>query len=121
VPDAKKAARTAKRKESGGLLVVSITRLYNREPAFVASTPLMSMRIGEPFAVVNPADAEKLGLVEGDMVAVSFEGGEVQVQARVSADAPPNVVLVPRLMTNEAAPAVPTVGTLRKVEVVAHV
>lgn len=121
VPDAKKTARTAKRKESAGLLIVPITRLYNREAAFLASTPLMSMRIGKPFAMISPDDADKLGVADGDMVSLSFEGGEVQVQAKVSADAPPHVALVPRLMADEAAPAITTPGTLRKVEVVAHV
>ncbi|MCC7209579.1 MAG: NADH-quinone oxidoreductase subunit NuoG, partial [Anaerolineae bacterium] len=70
VPDAKKAARP-KHKDDSSLLIVPVTRLYNREAAFLASTPLMAMRIGEPFAVLNPDDAARLGIADGDVLGLS--------------------------------------------------
>ena len=48
-----------------------------------------------PFVEVNPADAERLGVGEGDLVQVSSRRGTVRLPARVRAGVRPGMVFVP--------------------------
>jgi formate dehydrogenase (NADP+) alpha subunit len=46
----------------------------------------------EELAIVNPRDAEALGIADGDMVRVTSRRGEVVTRAKVSGDCPPGLI-----------------------------
>ncbi len=118
---APKAAKAPKVKKDE-LLIVPIAELYDRKPAFAASEKLMESHIPAPYVVLNAKDAEKVGIVEGAPVAVSYAGQTVQATARVDAEAPAGAALLPRHLSEQSAPAVPVAGAVQKVaEVVPNV
>ncbi len=83
----------------GQLLLLPVTRLYNRERAFAASA-LMHARTPEPYAEISPADAKRLKISAGDMLAVAAAGlPVVHVRAVVSVDAPEHTLIIPRHLT----------------------
>jgi anaerobic selenocysteine-containing dehydrogenase len=87
---------------NGKLLLVPVTRLYNRERTFAPSI-LMHGRIPEPYAEISVADAERLNVREGDVIAVAVEGlPVVRVRAVVSVATPEHALILPRHLT--AAP-----------------
>jgi anaerobic selenocysteine-containing dehydrogenase len=47
------------------------------------------------FIELNPADAEKLGIADGDKVTVSSRRGTIRLPSRVSDIVPPEVVFIP--------------------------
>jgi anaerobic selenocysteine-containing dehydrogenase len=47
---------------------------------------------GEELVEMNPADAQRLGIADGEQVKVSSRRGEVEVKARVTEVSPPGVV-----------------------------
>jgi formate dehydrogenase alpha subunit len=49
----------------------------------------------EAFVEVNPADADILGVVDGEKLTVSSRRGSIKLKARVSKIVPPNVVFIP--------------------------
>lgn len=49
----------------------------------------------EAFVEVNPADADILGVNQGEMLTVSSRRGSIKLKARVSKIVPPNVVFIP--------------------------
>src|SRR5262249_34963647 len=98
------------------LLVVPTTRLYNRERAF-ASAQLLHARIPDPFVEINSAAAKKLGIADGDAVEVALDNGPTfKVWARVNGGAPKGSVVLPRHLTDEAAPLGISTGSVSKVQ-----
>ncbi len=89
-----------------GLTLIPTTWLYDRGTTFQPSR-LMHPRVPPPHLVVHPADAAQLGVADGDEVAVSFDGANVVVKARVAEHAPEGVVLMPRGL-GVPTPAEPT-------------
>ncbi len=102
-------------RKKGEMLVVPVRELYDRQPEFAASTALMHSHIAEPFAILNTADADKIGVVNGDRITVNFGAGTVDVLARVDAAAPAGAVLLARHLSNHPTPAIPIAGTVQKV------
>lgn len=104
----------------GDLLVVPVTRLYNRERVFQPTgEELMDARIGEPFALVSSADALSLGIVDGDMIEIVVgDGAPLVARARVNGGAPEGSIVLPRHLTEGVAPLTPAAGMVRKLEVV---
>jgi len=49
----------------------------------------------EPFVELNPADADVLGVGDGEKLTVSSRRGKIRLKARVSGIVPPNVVFIP--------------------------
>jgi len=49
----------------------------------------------EPFVELNPADADVLGVGNGEKLTVSSRRGKIRLKARVSSIVPPNVVFIP--------------------------
>ncbi len=49
----------------------------------------------EAYVEVNPADADVLGVVQGEFLTVSSRRGSIQLKARVSKIVPPNVIFIP--------------------------
>jgi NADH-quinone oxidoreductase subunit G len=103
---------------SGKVVAVPVTRLYNRERAFVPSEgELMSARIPQPFIEINVLDAKKWGIKSGDTVQVSV-GGAALLSARANVDgiAPVGAVLIPRNLGETPAPFAPVAVEVSKVE-----
>lgn len=83
----------------GQLLLLPVTRLYNRERTFAASA-LMHGRTPAPYAELNPADAQRLKISAGDTIAVAVDGLPVaHVRAVISAGAPERALVLPRHLT----------------------
>jgi NADH-quinone oxidoreductase subunit G len=83
--------------ESGGLLAVPVTRLYDRGRTVLPSH-LLRLRIPEPFVALNPADAARLGVQEGGLVEVRLAGAQAPARAgaRLDEHVPAGALLVPR-------------------------
>ncbi|MAU13171.1 MAG: hypothetical protein CL607_25365 [Anaerolineaceae bacterium] len=109
----KVASVKATKASKGELIALPITELYNRSNAFMPSG-LVHARVAVPYVTLSSSDADDLGLVDGDLVEVSFEGGAVRVRATVG-DVPAGVALLPQHLTDEPTPIVPTVVTLSKI------
>jgi hypothetical protein len=101
-----------------GLVVVPVRRLYDRAPEFYASE-LMHGRIPAPFVALNTADAERLGVVDGDLVAVQIDGATAEVLAVVDEYAPQGVALLPLYLDDSVLPQVPAAGRVQKIAVAA--
>ncbi len=96
------------------VIVMPITRLYNRQRSF-RPTLLLEPRILSPFVIVNSADAQNMGIVHGDVVEISAGESRVRVVANVSDEISPGAVALPRHMTDEAIPMTVTSGVIRRV------
>lgn len=113
VTDASASAITVKKDE---LLVVPVTRLYNRQRTFLASeAALMSSHIDAPNVVINEVDAKKLSINEGDQVEVSVGSVSLHVSAHVNNNAPEGVVLLPRNLSVTASVLTVGAGKISKV------
>ena len=103
--------------DNGKFLIVPTTRLYNRERAFRA-TDVVSPRVPAPFALLNPDDAQHLGVNAGDTVEIEVDDGPaVQVLARLDESMPRGSLALPRHLTTTAMPLKPAAGTVSKVTV----
>jgi predicted molibdopterin-dependent oxidoreductase YjgC len=78
-----------------GLLAVPITRLYDRGSTLVPSK-LLSARLQGPQVVLNPEDAERLGLELGKPAKMTLNGAQSKVSAHIDNSLPKGVVLIPR-------------------------
>lgn len=100
---------------TGDIVVVPTTRLYNRERTFLPSVAeLMGPRTDSAFVEVNAADAAVLHIADGELVTVTVDGSAVTARAHVNGAAPQGTVLVPRHLSETAAPLTVAVGTIRK-------
>ncbi len=97
----------------GEVLVMPITRLYNRQRNFRPSL-LIEPRIVEPFAIVNSEDAANLGIIQGDLLEISAGESQVRLRADVSDDIAVGAVAVPRHLTDAPIPMCATVGAINK-------
>ncbi len=107
--------------ENGEYLIVPVRELYDRQPEFNASRALMGTHIDQPYAILNTADANRLGIVHGDRIAVSFGSATLEADARVDAASPAGVIILPRHLSDVPTPAVPVTGGVKKVEALVNV
>ena len=98
----------------GQLVIMPITRLYNRQRAFRPSL-LMEPRILSPVALIHPDDAAEQGIVDGDAVEIRAGACNLRMRASVTDEIAAGAVAVPRHFTDEAAPLMPTAGTISRV------
>jgi NADH-quinone oxidoreductase subunit G len=83
--------------EEGQIVGVPVTRLYDCGQT-VTPSEILHSRIPEPFIVLNPVTGAPFGIAEGALVRLHLNGFSYEVQARLDADVPVNVALVPRSM-----------------------
>jgi NADH-quinone oxidoreductase subunit G len=103
-------------KTRGKLVIVPSVRLYNRERTFRPSAPVHA-RVPEAYAEINSADAKKLGIQDGDTVEITIQNAPaLRVRAHVNGGAPKGTVIVPRHLSDTAAPLAVTVGEVSKAE-----
>ncbi len=98
----------------GELLIMPVTRLYNRQRNFRPSL-LMEPRILTPYALINSADASAMGVIQGDLVEISAGESTLRVQAKTSDEIAVGVVALPRHMTDAAVPLSLTSGSINRV------
>ena len=79
------------------ILAVPITRLYDRGQTVVPSD-LLHQRIPEPYLVLHPQTARRMGIVNSSPVDLHLKGVVIQVTAFLDESVPENVALVPRSM-----------------------
>jgi len=79
-----------------GLIAFPVARLYDQGVTIMASS-LLHDRIGEPYVVLNAADADRLNIKDGALVRLLYgdQGGVVIAPARLDEHLPERVVLVP--------------------------
>jgi NADH-quinone oxidoreductase subunit G len=90
----KEAALRPKEKE---LLAVPVNKLYDLG-VMVASTELLEQRIGEVTVSLHSSTAEKLGVEEGQLVKLSFDGVNGEAVVKFDDTISTGVALVPRSM-----------------------
>jgi NADH-quinone oxidoreductase subunit G len=85
----------AERKPSGDLLLIPISRLYDRGATMLASE-LLSLRLAELKLAIHPEDAERLGLIGASRVELSWDGRASTVEFAIEQDVPRGAGLVAR-------------------------
>ncbi|MCY4146006.1 MAG: NADH-quinone oxidoreductase subunit NuoG [Chloroflexi bacterium] len=98
----------------GELLIMPITRLYNRQRSFRPSL-LVEARILDAYALIHPDDAANAGIIDGDMVEIVAGASRVHVRASVSSEIVAGGVALPRHLTDAAAPLSASAGTISRV------
>jgi NADH-quinone oxidoreductase subunit G len=91
-------AETAPRPKENELLAVPVTKLYDRGTTVMMSANLLRERIGSPSIVLHPESAKGLGVEDGQLVNISFDGVSGDVTAKLDDTISVGVVLVPREM-----------------------
>ncbi len=82
----------------GELIAVPVRRLYHRG-TLIAESHVLDPRTLSSYIQLSRADAERLGIADGDVVTVTFASGEREMTARVDGQAPNGAVLVPAPIT----------------------
>ena len=98
----------------GELLIMPITRLYNRQRNFRPSL-LMEARILATDAIIHPDDARALGIIPGDVIDIAAGESVIRARASVSDEMSTGAVALPRHMTEAAAPLSICSGTISRV------
>ena len=96
------------------VLIMPITRLYNRQRNF-RPTLILEPRILTPFAVINTEDAAAMGINEDDIVEINLGESSVRARAALSDDISAGAAALPRHLTEEAIPLTITTGSIRRV------
>jgi NADH-quinone oxidoreductase subunit G len=78
---------------SGDIIAVPVRRLYHRG-TLVAQSHTLDSRTLSSYIELSRADAERLGIADGDVVTVTLASGECEMTARVDGQAPNGAVLV---------------------------
>jgi NADH-quinone oxidoreductase subunit G len=103
----------ATKAERDSLLAVPVRVLYDRTPEFLASE-MMYQRIPQPYAELNPSDAGRLKVNNGDTITLVFGKQKVQVTAYVNGSAPEGVILVPLYLASDPVPLAPVAVKVEK-------
>jgi NADH-quinone oxidoreductase subunit G len=95
------------------LVIIPVTRLYDRSNAFKASI-MVDGRVAPPHVLLNNADAKKLKVADGDYVEINFGSGTVIIRAHVSDNVSAGAAILPRKLSDEPTPIAPSVGVITK-------
>jgi predicted molibdopterin-dependent oxidoreductase YjgC len=117
-PKEKLTVRPVKAEGAGkgdGLVAVPVRVLYDRATLFEPST-VMAHRVPAPYAELNSQDAARLGIAEGDRIAVLVGDLAVEVTARVDGKSPAGMVLLPQRLARSPLPTVPAACSVQKIE-----
>ncbi len=98
--------------ESGDLLAVPVTLLYDRGSTLVRSE-ILHPRLPDPYVELNVADAQVANVASGDRVALCINGRTWELTARVSFRPPQGAALLPRGLGGPPLPRI-TPASLRK-------
>ena len=116
-PDAALTVRPVRAGEpvaAGDLTLIPVRLLYDRGRLFEPSK-LMHQRVPQPYIELSAEDAGRLGIAEGDRVAVAGDSFRVEVIARVDGRAPAGFALLPVQLAHEPLPTAPQVCAVQKI------
>jgi NADH-quinone oxidoreductase subunit G len=82
----------------GEIIAVPVRKLYHRG-TLIAQSHILDRRILPPCIELCRADADRLGLADGDVVTVTLPSGECEMTACVDEQAPQGAALVPAHIT----------------------
>jgi anaerobic selenocysteine-containing dehydrogenase len=82
----------------GDIIAVPVRQLYHRG-TLIAQSHVLDPRTLTPYIELSRADADRLGITDGDVVTVTLPSGEREMTARVDGQAPPGAALVPAHIT----------------------
>ena len=99
---------------AGDLLIMPITRLYNRQRNF-RPTLLLEPRLLAPYAIVNAADAAARGIIPGDILEIRAGKARLRARATLSAEITAGTVALPRHLTEDAVPLTLSRGDISRV------
>ena len=80
------------------MLAVPINKLFDRGTTVMMSANLLRDSIGGPTISLHPDAAQNLGVGEGDLVTVSFNGTSGEVKVKLDDTISVGVALIPRDM-----------------------
>jgi NADH-quinone oxidoreductase subunit G len=83
---------------SGDMIAVPVRRLYHRG-TLISQSHVLDPRTLAPYIELSRADADRLGIADGDVVKVTLASGEREMIARVDGQAPKGAALVPAHIT----------------------
>jgi predicted molibdopterin-dependent oxidoreductase YjgC len=92
-------------KEYPMILTTGRTLFHFHTGTLTRRSPTLNELLSEGYVEVNPTDAEKLEISEGEMVKVKSRRGEIVIKARVSEVVPKGVVFIPFHFREAAANA----------------
>lgn len=108
---------TAPRPKENELLAVPVTKLYDRGTTVMMSANLLRDWIGGPTISLHPDAAHELGVTDGELVTISFNGTSGEVKVKLDDTISVGVALIPREMGFAIAAPVPVkVKALTKVK-----
>ena len=81
--------------ENRPLSILSVARLYDTGTT-VSESEVLRAHLEPPTVALNPEDASRLGIGEGEAVEVRWDGRSCRVSARVRESVPPGLAIVPR-------------------------
>jgi NADH-quinone oxidoreductase subunit G len=79
----------------GHMILAPITLVYDGEPVFY-KTDLLHERVPIPHIGINPADAQKIKVTDGDMLSVALKGRTISAAAYLDKRVPQGVATIPR-------------------------
>ncbi len=108
IPKVDASREAAPRPKENELLAVPITKLYDRGTTVMMSANLLRDWIGGPTISLHPDAAQSLGVAEGQLVTVSFDGTSAEAKVKLDDTISVGVALIPRdmgLAIHEPMPA----------------
>jgi NADH-quinone oxidoreductase subunit G len=84
--------------QRGEIVAVPVHKLYHRG-TLIAQSHLLDPRTLSPYIELSRADADRLGIADGDTVTVTLGSGEREMTAHVDGQAPLGAALVPAHIT----------------------
>ena len=100
--------------EAEELIIMPVTRLYNRQRAFRPTT-LLDARVPAPHLIINSEDAAERGIGGGDLIELQAGPVQLRLRADVSDAIAKGAVAVPRHLSDAPAPLEVTTGQIKKV------
>jgi NADH-quinone oxidoreductase subunit G len=97
LPKVDKEPTTLRPKENE-LLAVPVNKLYDRGTTVMQSANRLRNWIGGPSISLHPDAAEKMGIEEGELVNIRFDGASGEAVVKLDPTIPVGVALVPRDM-----------------------
>jgi len=97
------------------MVIVPIRLVYDREP-ITYLTELLHQRIPVAHVGLNPDDAARLGVTNGDMLAVEVDGREIPAATYIDPRIAPGVATMPLRLQQHGAPLAATVAPVKKLE-----
>jgi NADH-quinone oxidoreductase subunit G len=95
VPDDSGEPKRGSSGEEGHVLLVPVTRLYDRAKT-VAATPLLAGRLQPVQLEMHPEDAKRLHVEDGGVAEFSLADGRHQLEVSVHSNVPKGAALLPR-------------------------